>query len=166
MPAGVHCARLFGVPLITTLHDIIFDKVRGRDFGPEDAYVAGIENWAVHVSAKTIVLSESVKQETLIHYHAKPDRLAVVSGGVGIVPAESSNLKSIAAWRSKLAPNDEELMLYVGRLHPEKGLQTLFSALCELEKDARIDWKLALAGAGILQEPLENFIRKKVCAIG
>lgn len=161
VPAGFHCARILGAPLITTLHDIIFNKVRGRDFGPEDAYVAGIENWAVHVSAKTILLSDCVRAETLAHYHAQPGRLAMIPGGVALTPVDSSDLESIGAWRSKLTPADENLILYVGRLDPEKGLQTLFKALLNLMNNiAHPDWKLALAGTGVLKESLETFTRE------
>jgi glycogen(starch) synthase len=160
VPAAFHLGKLLDTPVVTTLHDIIFNKVHAREFNSDDAYIAGVENWACHTSSAIIVLSESVRKEILASYHVARDRVHVIPGGVGITPIIEDELHIIAAWRAKLAPNDEDLFLYAGRLDPEKGLRTLINAALQLRKIRQDGWKLLIAGSGQLKDQLEDFCSK------
>jgi len=54
-----------------------------------------------------------------------------------------------AATRSKLGiPDSAPLLLYVGRLAPEKNVQTLFDAFTHLKKTTREPWQLLCLGDG------------------
>jgi alpha-1,6-mannosyltransferase len=48
------------------------------------------------------------------------------------------------------------MLLYAGRLVPEKNLYLLVDAMAMLRKDTRRDYRLLLAGDGILFEPLQK----------
>lgn len=161
VPAGFHIARIAKCPLVTTIHDVVFNKVNGREFTDEDSYVAGIENWALNVSARSIVLSQTVRQEVLEAYHASPDRIAVVPGGVGIEPLERRALLNLARWRHSWVADDEDLLLYVGRLEPEKGLATLLEGAKTLSDIRKVGWRLVIVGTGRLTDFVQNTIREK-----
>lgn len=156
--AGFHLARLLKCPLVSTIHDVIFNKVKGREFGKEDAFVAGIENWACHVAARTIVLSETVRVELLKSYHALGDRVCVVRGGVGIKPLDRGQLDALATLRRKYVEDDEALLAYVGRLDGEKGLQTLLRACDALRSMRPNGWRVVLIGGGVLRDQLEQAV--------
>ena len=158
VPAAFHICRLLKCPLVTTIHDVIFNKVRHRHFTNEDAYVAGIENWACHISNKVIVLSESVKSELISAYLAKERNVEVVPGGVGIVPFKEHEFNTVARWRQKILADNEDLILYVGRFDSEKGVFVLLDAIRELT--AKQDgWRLVFAGRGLLSGKWKSILK-------
>lgn len=151
-PAAFHLGRLLKVPIVTTIHDVIFNKVCGRAFAAEDAYVAGVENWACHTSGRVIVLSNTVRAEAVKAYHASPERVCVVPGGVGIKPIDASDMPGIREWRRSKAEDNEALLVYVGRLDPEKGIWSLLNAAKRLKAARPSGWRLAVIGSGSLSE--------------
>ncbi len=159
-PAAFHLARLAKRPLVTTIHDVVFNKVRDRAFADEDAYVAGIENWSCHTSTRIVVLSETVRQEVLHAYSAPTDKIVIVPGGVGIEPLARHLVGELLQRRRNWANHDEDLLLYVGRLESEKGLPTLLEAAKLLRERRRNGWKLVLAGTGRHVEVLTDWIQK------
>ncbi len=132
VPAAFHICRLLKRPLVTTVHDVIFNKVRHRKFTVEDEYVAGIENWACHVSNRIIALSDSVKREVILSYHANEDKVAVIPGGIGMTPLSADEFDAVVLWRNKIMPPDDDLLLFAGRFDPEKGILVLLEAVQKL----------------------------------
>lgn len=150
--AAFHIGRMFKSPVVITFHDVIFNKVRGREFSIEDAYIAGVEGWAADFSSRVITLSHAVKQELIPAYHIQEEKISVVPGGVAIEPLSQKDKGAVVEWRRSVAEDNQELLLYVGRLDPEKGLFTLVDALRSLSSS--FDWRLAIAGQGQLGYPL------------
>lgn len=159
VPAAIHLSRILGCPLMAVIHDVVFNKVRNRPFTPEDAYIAGIENWACHSAAKIIVLSSAVRHELLEHYHANPAAIELIPSGVGIRPLAQAEVAKVTAWRGKHLPHDSDLLLYAGRLDPEKGVTTLLKALARLKQQRAKPFKLLLAGTGQLEQQVRETIR-------
>lgn len=158
--AGVHLARLLDCPLVTTIHDVIFDKVRGRPFSSEDTYIAGIENWACQVSGRLVVLSQLVKQEIVRAYHADIGKIIVVPGGVSMPSLKDSEAQDIQIFRRKFCNDDQDLALFVGRLDAEKGVFTLIEAVVKLQRSWKGRFKLVVAGLGRLETQIREAIEK------
>ena len=67
------------------------------------------------------------------------------------------NLPSLAEWDSRVTPSDPVTLLYVGRIHPEKGLDLLIKAIALLESSIRKNilvcivgpWEVSQGGGGI-----------------
>ncbi len=57
---------------------------------------------------------------------------------------------------------DSVLLLYAGRLAPEKNLRLLFELLVRLTEESRHDYRLAVAGDGIERAQWEAFCRERV----
>jgi len=55
-----------------------------------------------------------------------------------------------------LERNDERIILFIGRLSPEKGLDTLIHAFAILRKSHKIDAKLWIIGEGPLKDNIEK----------
>jgi len=155
-----HCARALQVPLVIVLHDVIFNKVKDREFNPEDEYVAGIERWACQTASQIVVLSNTVRDEIVSHYSAPAERVSVIPGGVGIEPPRESDLSRLEQWRRKICPDNTDLVLYAGRLDAEKGISVLLNAVHELRGEYKSPWKLVIAGTGLLENWLDEFIVK------
>lgn len=160
VPAAFHISRVLERPVVTTIHDVIFNKAGGRDFLPEDKFIAGIENWACHFSNKVIVLSETVKRELVRSYHAPADRVEVVPGGVGVSFLDSSETDRLCDWRSSRVGEEDDFVLYVGRLDPEKGLPALLQASLIMREQRPQGWRVGLAGTGLREKDIDGFIEK------
>lgn len=60
----------------------------------------------------------------------------------------------------KRAPkNDEIILLYVGRLVPEKGIMDIVTIFCQLKKESAHRIKLRIIGQGVLQKEIEDKIK-------
>jgi len=157
-PACFHLSRLLSVPLVTIIHDVIFNKVRTRKLLPPDEHIAGIENWACAVSTKVICLSDTVRQELVSAYHAPVERIEVVPGGVSILPVSEDEIEAVQGTRRRHSSDDCDLILYAGRLDAEKGVGVLLDALKRL-KETRGSWKAVLAGSGQLEDHVKRAVK-------
>ena len=108
-------------------------------FRRADAFVAATPH---HISSST-TLSRYREKVTIIPF-------AVPDGWFDVLPSEESASESV---REKLGGR---YLLFVGRLVPYKGLDTLLAAAGE------VDARIALIGTG----PLEGHIRKEIAARG
>jgi len=101
------------------------------------------------------------------------DRIAVCPRGVDIKQFRADRRSD--AIREELieragVPNDAVLLLYAGRISPEKNIPLLIEMMKILAKDADRDFRLIVAGAGPLAETLEAEGRtlgeKKIVQLG
>ena len=97
-----------------------------------------------------------------MRFYAHADRIQTVSTPireaiVREVPAMESRVRSIPnplpgevpervpGWAGR-AINGERQLLYVGRVHPEKGIELLLDALCLMPEERLAGWKLVVVG--------------------
>lgn len=129
VPAGLALAERHDLPVVFTCHDTTLGK-RLDGLDAEDRVTVGLERWAMAAAERTICCSQFVRSELLERYDAPPERLAVLPCGVdpqtmALAPHARGQL---AAFRSVLAEPDEPIVLYLGRLDREKGLDVLLNA--------------------------------------
>ena len=90
----------------------------------------------------------------------KPNKIAVIPNGVN--PEDFSDVSLTSAFRKSFGIDKEEVVLYLGRIHKEKGIDTLVKAFAFLSK-RRKSIKLVIAGPddgflGPLKKLLKNSI--------
>lgn len=110
------------------------------------------------ISKQLIVLEDSTRNK-LKSIGIEDNKIFNAVNGV-----EISELKHYSA------ESNEIILLYVGRLVPIKGCDSLIKS-CSLLDSAKINWKLFLIGVGPLQSNLELFSKKlnisdRVCFLG
>ena len=69
--------------------------------------------------------------------------VCVIPNGVELPPADQA--PPAAPWWTRSEPEIKSL-LYLGRLHPKKGLPNLLAAWSRLDPEARKQWRLVIAG--------------------
>ena len=99
-------------------------------------------------------------QEYFEHYGALPeqcDRIPNVPDVVQLMQFTEEQLARRTAIRTELGFGTQRVILFVGRLIPKKGVQTLIQACSQLPKD--IDHRLVIVGHGTFQLELEKLAR-------
>jgi glycosyltransferase involved in cell wall biosynthesis len=97
------------------------------------------------LAAGSVCVSRGVWRHSRDVGRLPAERLAIIPNGVDPAPidrAEPTPLGAIGV------PEGAHLALYVGRMHPQKGVPVLLDAAHRLVLSARPDWHLALAGDG------------------
>jgi glycosyltransferase involved in cell wall biosynthesis len=93
----------------------------------------------------TIAVSEELKNETIAFAPEVKDKIFVIANGVDLEAIE----------KAKVYQHPRKYVLYVGRLHPVKGLDTLVQAFQRISEQAP-ELDLLIAGEGPLELDLKN----------
>ncbi|MBI4607460.1 MAG: glycosyltransferase [Candidatus Rokubacteria bacterium] len=166
--AGLELKARWGVPLVQMFHTLGRLKNRVARLPAEIEPDLRIEEEARIVGgADRIVAANAVERAHLVWYYGAPsDRISVIPCGVDTDLFRA--LDSDAA-KAALALGAERHLLYVGRLTPIKGLETLLEAMRRLRQEARYrDLRLLVVG-GDLDEPDNGhaaFLMERVAALG
>ena len=145
--AGLDLARRWDVPLVHMFHTLGAIKnavARGSgDTEPAERLAAEMR---IAAGADRIVASTLVERADLAwHLGADPGRVAVIPCGVDV---ELFRPRAAGPARARLGLDAEHVLLFVGRLTPIKGLETLLRALAVLRSDGLAAARLTLLVVG------------------
>jgi len=98
-------------------------------------------------SDKVIAISNSIKEE-MIHFLGLPASKIVVAYN-GINPSE---------YKTGTGENTKPILLYVGRLVPQKGIEFLIESI-KIIKKRTDNFILSIAGSGILENKIKQIIQ-------
>jgi len=115
-----------------------------------------VERWTQHLSRLTIGNSPSVVEHLAEHAHVPRSRLRQVRGGIDPAPlCEAAPIDR----RSLGLSDEDEVVLWVGRLDPVKGLDHLLTAFEHVAAERNAH--LLLAGEG----PLCDHLAKRITSL-
>ncbi len=149
-----HAYRL---PLVATIHATEHGRHQGIHNGWQ-RYIGDVEWWLTYESWRVICCSEYMRGEIRSLFQAPGDKMAVIRNGVD--PAEFSAL-SAGRKREEFAHRSEQIVFFVGRLVPEKGVQVLLDAVPEVRKVKPLT-RFVVAGTG----PSEPWLKAKAAQMG
>lgn len=136
-------ARKAGLPLVA--------GARGSDLRVRDAISRALTRPVVRSAQRLLVVSQDLGRVAVENYGADPGRIRAIPNGCDAAifhPADRSQARSQLEMDA-----DAEVVAYVGRLVPEKGLRELleaYRALCA----ARPRLRLVLVGDGPMREEI------------
>ena len=112
-----------------------------------------IEGYALKSSQSVICVSEAVEKFAASQLGCPPSKLAVIPNGV-----DAKNFSSAKEfdWTQIGWPRDSVVSLFVGRLHPQKGIELLQSKVDELAPQGS-NRRLLLVGEGPRRAELESW---------
>ena len=141
---AMHAALRAGLPLVV--------GARGSDLRVRDAVSRRLTRPVLHAAQRILVVSEDLGRVAARDYDADPTRIRAIPNGCD---ASIFHPQSRAEARAALGIGaDAELVVYVGRLVPEKGLRELLDATATLARQ-RPKLQLALVGEGPMRAELE-----------
>src|SRR5882672_3291247 len=127
--AGRRLAAQRGVPVLGTSHHLSEPTERWWGQLP-DPEIVEQETLFYDGSTHVITVSESMRSLIRDTYGMAEDRIDMVHCGLNLTPFLTSFYpeSAFAELRRAVAEPDEEVVLYTGRIHPQKGIGAIFAA--------------------------------------
>ena len=145
----------YNIPLISTIHA----TESGRNSGIHDEtqrYINDSEWMLTYESSEVIVNSNYMKNEVQRLFGLPYDKINVIPNGVNL--QLFSNVNVDYDFRRQYAMDNEKIILYVGRLVYEKGIQNLIAAMPKIF-DRYHDSKLIICGRGGMIDELREQVK-------
>ena len=145
----------YNIPLISTIHA----TESGRNNGIHDEtqrYINDSEWMLTYESSEVIVNSNYMKNEVQRLFGLPYDKINVIPNGVNL--QLFSNVNIDYDFRRQYAMDNEKIILYVGRLVYEKGIQNLIAAMPKV-LDRYHDSKLIICGRGGMIDELREQVK-------
>jgi len=166
--SGVAALRLktrWSVPVMQMFHTLGRLKNRvARSAAEQEPAIRLSEETRIVGACDRIVAANVVERAELLNdYGAPASRIATIPCGVDtdlFAPGDR------AAARARLGLDDRPVLLWVGRVAPIKGLDTLLDAVARLSPDGRV--RLLIVG-GDVDEPMsehEASLRRRIARLG
>jgi len=137
----------FKVPLVATIHAT--ERGRGRgELGSAMAYRINDAEWRLaYESWRVICCTKYMANEVASYLNTPADKIDVIPNGVDVTPFVALDARNLTAFRARFALPDDKLVVSVGRLVDEKGMQILVRAAPEVLA-AVPEAKFVIAGKG------------------
>lgn len=146
--AAEKLAEIWQVPVIQMFHTLgkLKQQVAQNADEAEGNYRIKGENRAITIADK-IIASTSTEKDQLEHlYGAAPDKIEIIPPGVDLshfYPIPPDEAKEYVG-----VPLEKRLLLFVGRIEPLKGIQTLLRAISFLHDNGGVEKNLCLSVIG------------------
>jgi len=151
-PSGISAKHFLRRPLVATLHSTEYGRstLQSIDSFTIDSW----EWWTTYEANKVIVTTYSMRHEVCGHFHAPWEKVWIIPNAVDVSKFRASVDRNAVRARYNVGPN-EKLVLYVGRLVPQKGVEFLIQAVPRIGGRFH-DAKFVIVGEGWLRGHLES----------
>jgi len=150
--AGITIKHATGMPLVATIHS----TESGRRHGIHTDYqrvIHEIEGWLAYEASRIVCCSWSMVNEVAGLFNVPRDKIWMIPNGVDPEVYRPSEIDQTL--REKYADPSEKIVLYVGRLVPEKGVNVLLGAIPRILA-AHQNTKFIIVGEGYSREMLSS----------
>ena len=141
----------FDIPIVATIHA----TEAGRNSGirePNQKYINDTEWMLTYESSEVIVNSKFMKNDLQRLFGLPYEKINVVANGIN--STAYSGVEKDYDFRRQYAADNEKIILFMGRLVYEKGVQHLISAMPKILENYH-DAKLVIAGKGGMLDELK-----------
>ena len=129
--AGISLKHAFRLPLIGTIHSTESGR-RGGLWDDGQRMIHHCEGLLTFEAWRVICCSEYMADQIVSLFSVPRDKISIIPNGViaqkFVLKKQISN-KELREFRSKFADPDERIVMFVGRLVPEKGTNVLIGAV-------------------------------------
>lgn len=142
----------YNTPIVSTIHATEAGRNSGIQ-GEQQKYINDTEWMLTYESSEVIVNSNYMKNELQRLFGLPFEKINVIPNGVDLDIFD--NVERDYDFRRQYAMDNEKIILFVGRLVYEKGVQHLIAAMPKILSNYH-DAKLIIAGKGPMLDELRN----------
>ncbi len=153
--AGISFKHFLKKPMVLTFHSTEFG--RSGLHNPDSFAIDGVEWWASYEAARVIVTSNYMRREVCKHFKLPWDKIEVIPNGIDLDRYRISVNRYEIRERYGVH-SGEKLILFVGRLVPQKGVEHLIRAI-PLILEKHPEAKFIIVGEGWMKDRLEALAR-------
>ncbi len=136
---GAMAQAQWNCPHLLMFHTLGAAKNRTQTSENESVLRLGHEQWLVVAADHIVVPTQQEREHIISLYHAHPSKISVIPCGVD--PKLFHPVDRQGARRSLGVAPDTDLVLYVGRFAPLKGVDTIIEAAAQLHaRHPRLQW--------------------------
>jgi len=154
-PSGISFKYFLAKPMVLTVHSTEYG--RSSLHSPDSYAIDGIEWWATYEANKIVVTTEFMRREVCDHFRVPWEKVVIVPNGIDLKKFPESVDRETVRRRYGIHPH-ERLVLCVGRLVPQKGVEYLIRAV-PLIVQRHHNAKFIIVGDGWLKSHLEYLAR-------
>ena len=150
--SGITFKHYLKKPMVLTVHSTEIGRAQGLR-SPDSFSINGIEWWATYEADRVIVCSQSMKNEIGGHFNLPLDKVDVIPNAID--PTKYQTFVDRGAVRQRYGVGyGEKLILCVGRLVPQKGIEYFIRAIPSIAKRYP-EAKFIIVGEGWSRDILE-----------
>jgi len=156
--ASIALAEVADAPLVVTVHATEAGRHGGWLTLPLNQQIHSVEWWLANSADALITCSRAMREEAIVLFDVEPEPITVLHNGIEPRGWRVSDAE-VATARARYAPDGAPLLLFVGRLEYEKGVQDLIAGLRDI-RGSHPGTRVVVAGRGRMAEPLLAQARK------
>jgi len=150
--SGISFKHYLKKPMVLTVHSTEVGRAQGLH-SPDSFSINGIEWWAMYEADRVIVCSQSMKNEICGHFNLPLDKVDVIPNAIDATKYQTSVDRGSVRQRYGVGYG-EKLILCVGRLVPQKGIEYFIRAIPIIAKRYP-EAKFIIVGEGWSRDILE-----------
>jgi len=150
--SGISFKHYLKKPMVLTVHSTEIGRAQGLH-SPDSFSINGIEWWATYEADRVIVCSQSMKNEICGHFNLPWDKVDVIPNAIDATKYQTSVDRGSVRQRYGVGYG-EKLVLCVGRLVPQKGIEYFIRAIPNIAKRYP-EAKFVIVGEGWSRDLLE-----------
>ncbi len=150
---GISSKHFLGKPLVSTVHSTEIGRAQVLH-NPDSYMIDGIEWWMTFESKAVIVCSDSMKREIHSHFHLPLEKISVIPNAIETTKYQKNSERDSVRRRFGVSPH-EKMVLFIGRLVPQKGVEYLIRAVPLIVKN-HPETKFVIVGDGWSKSYLES----------
>ena len=150
--SGISFKHYIKKPMVLTVHSTEVGRAQGLH-SPDSFSINGIEWWSTYEANRVIVCSESMKDEICNHFNIPEKKVDVIPNAIDATKYQTSADKGAVRQRYGVGWG-EKLVLCVGRLVPQKGVEYFIRAIPSIARRFP-EAKYVIVGEGWSRDLLE-----------
>ncbi|PVX25832.1 MAG: glycosyltransferase [Candidatus Bathyarchaeum sp.] len=150
--SGISFKHYIKKPMVLTVHSTEVGRAQGLH-SPDSFSINGIEWWSTYEANRVIVCSQSMKDEICNHFNIPEKKVDVIPNAIDPTKYQTSADRGAVRQRYGVGWG-EKLILCVGRLVPQKGVEYFIRAIPAIAKSYP-EAKYIIVGEGWSRDILE-----------
>jgi glycogen(starch) synthase len=155
--AAISLKRRYKTPMLATIHATERGRGRGHLYDEHSRRIDEAEWRLVYEAWRVICCAQYMAEEVRSYFGVPLDKADVIPNGVDASPFDALDGVDLSAFRGQYARPDEQIVLYVGRLVQEKGVEILIRAAPQVLREIPTA-RFVIAGKGPELEPLRQLV--------